>query len=154
MKEEMAIEISNLYEDIKSETDRTEVSERTKLFINLYRLAEELENKKTEIYLELEDGEREDIEKILEINSRKTGSPESITVRDVSKILEVSPQMVRRYCSEGKIEARQRIEGSGTWIIPSSQFVNHPNWTKFVRDKNKLKKQSIEIAEKMLRDTE
>jgi predicted transcriptional regulator len=76
--------------------------------------------------------------------------PEHLTVRDVALLLEVTPQMVRRYCAEGKIDARQRLEDSGNCIIPTSQFLNHPNFTKFVRKREKIKIQSSKIAEMML----
>lgn len=146
----MATEIvGNLYDTIKkiNVPNETEMSERVKYFVTIQRMQMELEKQKEQIYLELNEHEKQEANDLL----RKTAEfAEYLPVRDVAEILEVTPQMVRRYCAEGKIEARQRIEGSGKWLIPTEQFIAHPNWNKYIQKKNKIKKQSVNIANKML----
>lgn len=150
MKDEMATEIlDNLYDTIRTMnvSDEDEKSEKVKQYIAILLIQKELERLIERIYLELDEDEKEEINKFFGVTLEY---PEYLPVRDVAEILEVTPQMVRRYCADGKIIARQRLKGSGTWLIPSEQFITHPNWKKYVEKKKEFKKQSTNIAEKML----
>ncbi|KAF6512414.1 hypothetical protein TGS27_0793 [Geobacillus stearothermophilus] len=108
----------------------------------------ELEKRKKEIYSNLSDQEKQSVRHILTEMAEQT-IPDDLHVRDVALLLDVTPQMVRRYCAEGKIEAYQRLGDSGKWIIPAAQFFHHPNWPSFLQMREQLKSQSIRIAEKM-----
>lgn len=147
----MATEIvGNLYDTIRkiNVPNETKISERVEHYVTIQRLQMELEKQKEQIYLDLNESEKQEVSDLL----RKTVEfPEHLSVRDVAEILKVTPQMVRRYCTEGKIDARQRIEGSGKWIIPTGQFITHPNWNKYVQKRSKIKEQSINIASKMMK---
>lgn len=122
-------------------------SDNVKRYITILQIQKELEKQKEKVFLELNDSEKKEADNYL---NKKVQIPSYLSVRDVAQILEVTPQMVRRYCGNGKIAARQRMEGSGKWLIPADQFITHPNWNKFMEKKNTIKKQSIKIAQKMV----
>ena len=148
----MATEIvGNLYETISkvSIPNEPDMSEKAKLYVTILRMQIELEKQKEQIYLELNEFEKQEANNILK-ESVTEDFPEYLPVRDVAEILGVTPQMVRRYCADGRIDARQRIEGSGKWLIPTKQFVTHPNWNKYIQRSNKIKKQSVNIAKKIV----
>jgi hypothetical protein len=152
VNEEMATEIvGNLYDTISkiSVPNESEISERAKRYVTILRMQMELEKQKEQIYLELNELEKQEASNILR-EAINVDFPEYLPVRDVAEILEVTPQMVRRYCADGRIDARQRIEGSGKWLIPTDQFITHPNWSKYVYKKSKIKKQSVNIANKLM----
>ncbi|QSB49351.1 helix-turn-helix domain-containing protein [Parageobacillus toebii] len=136
---------SNVDEYEKTST----LSENARRYLELVRLSLELEKQKEKMYLALNEQEKEEVQNVLSQITEPT-IPEYLTVRDVALLLDVTPQMVRRYCAEGKIDAYQRLEGSGKWTIPTAQFLHHPNWPAFLRKRQKVKNQSINIAEKML----
>jgi hypothetical protein len=153
VNEEMATElVGNLYDTIsKFEVlNETDISENAKRYVAILRMQMELDKQKELIYLELDDYEKEEANNVLK-KETTLDIPEFLPVRDVAQILDVTPQMVRRYCANGQIDARQRMEGSGTWFIPTEQFINHPNWTKFIQKQERQKRQSLNIADKMLR---
>jgi excisionase family DNA binding protein len=110
-------------------------------------LQEELEREKERLFLGLTPREKREVFRVL---SKQYNIPEFITVKDVSEFLGITPQMVRRHCSDGRIKALQTLEGSGKWRIQSEQFMDHPDWDKFLEKRGKIKKQSINIAEKMM----
>lgn len=116
-------------------------------FMKIIMLQEELEMEKENLFKRLTFEEKKEIFQFL---SKRFNIPELITVRDVADILELSPQMVRRHCADGKIKSLQTLEGSGKWRVYSDQFMDHPNWFKFIKKRKKIKNQSIDIAEKML----
>lgn len=144
--------VGNLYDTIKNKsvTNESEISEGARRYVTILRMQMELEKQKEQIYLELNEFEKQEASKILkeEINGE---FPEYLPVRDVAEILEVTPQMVRRYCADGRVDARQRLEGSGKWLIPTDQFITHPNWKKYSEKRKKVKKQSDNIASKMMK---
>ncbi len=138
--EEMDLILDNI--DINPKEEEKVTSIKVKRYIKLMGLAEKL-------YSELNDEEKEEaINFFKKIHSSEI--PEYLSVREVAQLLEVTPQMVRRYCAEEKIKAFQRLEGSGSWLIESTQFLNHPGWPKFFKSKEKAKDNSVYVAEKML----
>ncbi|MGM7720702.1 helix-turn-helix domain-containing protein [Metabacillus sp. Hm71] len=122
-------------------------SERTKRFVKLSKLIEQMEREKENAYLELSEEEKQEAFESLQ---KQHNIPDYITVRDAAKILDVSVQMVRRYCTEGKINAFQRLEGSGKWLIETKQFIDNKNWGKFVQERARIKDNSLKFANKML----
>ncbi|AKM20520.1 hypothetical protein GARCT_03295 [Geobacillus sp. 12AMOR1] len=126
----------------------TVLSDNVQRYVELIQQSLELEKRKKEIYSNLSDQEKQSVRHILTEMAEQT-IPDDLHVRDVALLLDVTPQMVRRYCAEGKIEAYQRLGDSGKWIIPAAQFFHHPNWPSFLQMREQLKSQSIRIAEKM-----
>lgn len=116
-------------------------------FVKILMLQEELERQREKIYKELSGIERK---AAFETLKKEYNIPNYITVRDVSEILGITPQMVRRHCSSGKIIGHQTLEGSGKWRIDTEQFMDKPNWDKFIEKRARIKKQSIDIADKVL----
>ncbi|HHW37842.1 MAG TPA: hypothetical protein GXX18_11465 [Bacillales bacterium] len=53
--------------------------------------------------------------------------PSFLTVNDVSELLSISPQAVRRHCTDNKISAWRTLGDSGEWRIDFKQFKDHPN---------------------------
>lgn len=122
-------------------------SERTKYFVKLSKLIEEAEREKERIYLALNENEKEEAFKILQ---KQYNIPGYITVHDAAEILDVSVQMVRRYCSEGKLKATQRLKGSGKWLIETKQFMDNKKWGEFVQKRARMKEKSLKLANKMI----
>ena len=123
------------------------LSRKSMDFVKVMMLQEELERERERLYQGLSEIEKKEA---FEVLSKQFNIPSFITVRDTSEILGITPQMVRRYCSDGKIKSHQTLEGSGKWRIDAEQFMDKPNWDKFIEKRAKLKKQSINIAEKVL----
>jgi len=116
-------------------------------FVKIMMLKEELERERERLYRDLSGMEKKEAFAVL---SKQFNIPDFITVRDVSEILGITPQMVRRHCSDRKIKSYQTLEGSGKWRIDTEQFMDKPNWDKFIEKRAKLKKQSINVADKVL----
>jgi hypothetical protein len=53
--------------------------------------------------------------------------PGFLTVSDVSEMLNITPQMVRKHCAAGKIKAWRTLGDSGEWRIDVDQYKSHPN---------------------------
>ncbi|MBP3040272.1 helix-turn-helix domain-containing protein [Bacillaceae bacterium Marseille-Q3522] len=100
-------------------------------------------------YLELSEKEKEEAKAVLK-KVIGSGLPEYLSVSEVSQILNVSPQMVRRYCAEGKIIGKQRLEGSGKWLIPTEQFLSKPEFAKYIKQKEINRLKSMNAAKMML----
>lgn len=124
--------------------DQVELSQKSKEFIKITILHEELERERERLFQELSPIEKTEA---FEAISRQFNIPEYITVKEAAEVLGVSPQMIRRHCADGKIIGHQTLEGSGKWRIESTQFIGKPNWTKFVEKQKRLKIQSAKIAE-------
>lgn len=127
--------------------EKTSMSDKSKEFVKVTMLHEELDREKEKLFQELDSEEKKDAFSVI---SKKFSIPEYISVRDASEILGITPQMVRRHCSNGKIIGHQTLEGSGKWRIATEQFMGKPNWNKFIEKRAKIRDQSINIAEKAL----
>src|SRR5699024_9761513 len=127
--------------------ERSITSQNTKDFVKVMMLHEELKREKERLYRALSENEKKEA---FEALSRKFNIPDYITVRDASEILGVTPQMVRRYCSEGKLLGHQTLQGSGKWRLDTEQFMDKPNWGKFIEKRARMKDQSQNIANTML----
>ncbi|WP_162287826.1 helix-turn-helix domain-containing protein [Indiicoccus explosivorum] len=122
-------------------------SKRAREYVKLMRLYEELEREKTRLDRELQEDEKQEA---FEALSREFNIPPYVTVRDAAEIMGISPQMIRRYCAEGKLSAQQTLEGSGKWRIATAQLMEQPNWERFIDKRAKLKKQSAALADEVL----
>lgn len=151
VNEEMAVEISRIIDSIKKiEKEPATNVEKVKTYRDIAKIFEELERQRQRILQGLDEDIREELLKS-EQGPEVFEIPENLSVNDVSELLNVSPQMVRRYCTEGKIEAHQTLEGSGKWKIPTVQFMNHPNWDNFIHDKKNMNKNNMRTADIMLK---
>ncbi|MHB1629826.1 MAG: helix-turn-helix domain-containing protein [Bacilli bacterium] len=59
----------------------------------------------------------------------KTEEPEYLSTLEVAKFLDISPQMVRRYCQDGSIKAWRTLGDRGEWRIDMAQYRDHPKLT-------------------------
>ncbi|MGN7233796.1 hypothetical protein ACTHQ0_28995 [Priestia megaterium] len=62
-------------------------------------------------------------------NSALSNTEEYLSVRDVSKLLEISPQMVRRHCHNQNIIAWRTLDDTGEWRIDINQYKNNPRYS-------------------------
>jgi len=122
------------------------VSDNARNFVKLQKLIEFFEAEKERVLMTLSEQEKEAAFTVLQ---KQFNIPDFITVHDAAEILEVSTQMVRRYCAEDKLSASQRLKGSGKWQIEAKQFMDHKNWNKFVQKRAQIKARSIRLANKM-----
>jgi len=134
--EQMAVELTKILDSIREQTTNIEKIQTYKAIAKM-------------VLQELDDNSRKEVLEFVE-QPVVIEIPENLSVGDVSELLNVTPQMVRRYCSEGKIEAYQTLEGSGKWKIPIEQFKNHPNWNKFIQDKKNVQIYNMKTADIML----
>ncbi|WP_100011798.1 helix-turn-helix domain-containing protein [Lentibacillus sediminis] len=141
--------MSSNYDNINTQLENQEANEKTKRYVELVLHSIELEKKRAAAYSELGDGEEGEANRILK-EMTTPYLPEFLLVSEVSALLGVSHQMVRRYCTEGKIKAKQRLEGSGKWLIPTEQFLATPEFIKYIQEKEVQRINSIKVAETML----
>lgn len=152
--EEMAIEMASIYDKIRDVTRQVEqapISEKAKQYVQLLQYSIELEKQKERVYLELEESEKEEAQHVLkEIMAHELNLPRFLPVSEVAMMLNVSPQMVRRYCAEGKIVAKRRNRDARKWYIPTEQFLTMPEFVKYIQQKEVNRIKSIKAAQLML----
>ncbi|MDA1850298.1 helix-turn-helix domain-containing protein [Bacillus cereus] len=152
----MAQVVVSALEGIKLDENIQEqlASRNAQLYVKMLKLTDELTQMQSNLYKELNELEKAEI-KVVMSKAEVNNYPEYLTTQDVAKLLKISTQMVRRYCADGKIDATQRMEGTGAWLIKTEQFLDHPDLLKVLnarenaREKNRNK--SIGFANSMLK---
>ncbi|WP_255290210.1 helix-turn-helix domain-containing protein [Bacillus cereus] len=136
-------------------------------YVKVLKLADELSQMQQHLYKELSEAEKNEIKVVMsktELNNDPEHlatqdvakgaevyeMPEYLTTQDVAKMLHISPQMVRRYCASGEIEATQRMGGTGAWLIETSQYLNHPGLRNVLAAKEEKRQKSLGLAKSML----
>jgi hypothetical protein len=76
--------------------------------------------------------------------------PEYLSVRDVSKLTGLVPQIVRRHCAKGKWEAEQVAGENSTWRIKPEPFMKLSNWEAFLREREEERERSKKIVDHAL----
>lgn len=76
--------------------------------------------------------------------------PEFLSVRDISKLTGLAPQIIRRNCLNGKYEAEQIIGENGAWRIKSEQFMHFSKWDSFLKERESEIENSKNIVEHAL----
>ncbi|MFB9276331.1 hypothetical protein [Cohnella cellulosilytica] len=76
--------------------------------------------------------------------------PEYLSVRDVSKLTGLVPQVVRRHCANGKWEAEQVAGEHSTWRIKPEPFMKFSNWETFLKEREREMKGSKKIVDHAL----
>lgn len=138
----------DLLDNIKPRpSDEAIKNKRVKEYVQLMRIAEEVERELKRRTSELGDEEKQEA---FEALSQEYNLPPYVTVGDAADIIGVSQQMVRRHCSEGKLHAQQTFKGSGKWRIETKQLMDQPNWERFIEKRARIKNQSIGFADEML----
>ena len=140
----------NLLDNVRPRpSDEMIKNERVKEYVQLMRIAEEVEREIKKRASELKDDEKQEA---FEALSQEYNLPQYMTVRDAADIMDISPQMVRRHCSEGKLAAQQTFEGSGKWRIEAKQLMDQPNWERFIEKRARIKTQSLGLADEVLKN--
>lgn len=138
----------NLLDNIKPRpSDEAIKNKRVKEYVQLMRMAQEVERELKRRTNELGEDEKQEA---FEALSQEYNLPPYVTVSDAADIIGVSQQMVRRHCSEGKLLAKQTFEGSGKWRIETKQLMDQPNWERFIEKRARIKNQSLGFADEML----
>ncbi|RNF38879.1 helix-turn-helix domain-containing protein [Planococcus salinus] len=138
----------NLLDNVKPRpSDESIKNERVKEYVQLMRIAEEVEREIKKRARELQDDEKQEA---FEALSLEYNLPPYVTVRDAADIMGISPQMVRRHCAEGKLAAQQTFEGSGKWRIEAKQLMSQPNWDRFIEKRARIKTQSLGLADEVI----
>ena len=78
--------------------------------------------------------------------------PGYLTVNDVSELLDISTQMVRKHCADKKIKAWRTLGDSGEWRIEIEQYKGNPNFYSVVAkyvDRNQGISQMIATNEEL-----
>lgn len=73
--------------------------------------------------------------------------PQYLTVRDVSKLTGLVPQVVRRHLANGKFKGEQVAGENSTWRIFPEQFMQYSNWEAFLKEREKEKHDSVKLTE-------
>lgn len=78
--------------------------------------------------------ERKMLEQIFNVAVEESNSPqvepeEYLTVRDVSQLLGISPQMVRRHCANNNIVSWRTAGEKGEWRIDIDQYRKNPSYS-------------------------
>lgn len=147
----MAQVIADLLEGIKLDGNNQEqlASRNAQLYVKMVKLATELTNMQSNLYKELNETEKAEV-KVVMSKTEVNNYPEFLTTQDVAKLLRISTQMVRRYCADGKIDATQRMEGTGAWLIKTEQFLGNPDLPKVLNGRKNNREKSIGFAKTML----
>lgn len=101
--------------------------------------------------------EKDLLKKMLEPSEKRD---DFLTVDDVSKLLGISPQMVRRKCSKNQITSWRTTGNRGEWRIDINQYRTHPIFNKRLEElikqkqSRKEKKKKLVQAVKQLSETE
>lgn len=66
---------------------------------------------------------------------RKPRVPEFLTVRDVSRLTGLVPQVVRRHCAKQTFKSEQVAGENSSWRIFPEQFMGYSNWNKFLGER-------------------
>ena len=72
--------------------------------------------------------------------------PEYLSVRDVSRLTSLSPQMVRRHCIDKTYKAYQIAGVNSSWRIDPEQFKTNPNWSRFLFERDEEFSRSERVA--------
>ncbi|ALS79613.1 DNA-binding protein [Planococcus kocurii] len=140
----------NLLDNVKSRpSDELIKNKRVKEYVQLMRIAEEVEREIKRRTNELGEDEKQEA---FEVLSQEYNIPQYVTVRDAADIMGISPQMVRRHCADGKMSAQQTFEGSGKWQIETQQLMDKPNWERFIEKRARIKNQSVGLADEVLKN--
>lgn len=138
----------NLLDNVKPlSSDAAIKNQRVREYVQLTRMAEEVEREIKKRTTELKEEEKQEA---FEVLSKEYNLPPHVTVRDAADIIGISPQMVRRYCTEGKLAAQQTFEGSGKWRIETRQLMDQPHWERFIEKRARINMQSLGLADEML----
>ncbi|MBA2937088.1 hypothetical protein HZF08_02080 [Paenibacillus sp. CGMCC 1.16610] len=78
-------------------------------------------------------------------------APEYLSVRDVSKLTGLVPQVVRRHCASGTYKSHQVAGENSSWRIESDQFKTFPNWKKFLQEREEEFGSSQRVAKLALK---
>ncbi|QQZ62918.1 hypothetical protein JI735_10570 [Paenibacillus sonchi] len=76
--------------------------------------------------------------------------PEYLSVRDVSRLTGLVPQVIRRHCANGKWEAEQVAGEKSTWRIKPEPFMKLSNWGTFLRGCREELESSKKLADHAL----
>ncbi|MFD1030183.1 helix-turn-helix domain-containing protein [Metaplanococcus flavidus] len=140
----------NLLDNVKPRpSDEAIKNQRVKEYVQLTRIAEEIEREIKKRSSELKDDEKLEA---FEALSQEYNLPQYVTVRDAADIMDISPQMVRRHCADGRLSAQQTFEGSGKWRIEAKQLMDKPNWERFIEKRARIKTQSLGLADEVLKN--
>jgi hypothetical protein len=152
VKKKLAIQTGSLFKnmtDAIGKMNEKAINVNVKRYVQMIHQSIEIEKEREMLYMELSEEEKREAEHLLK-DLFQSELPEFMPVSEVAQMLNVTPQMVRRYCAEGKIIAKQRLENSGQWLIPTEQFVTRPEFFKYLKDKEMNRIKSIKAAELML----
>lgn len=140
--------LTAIIKDVKLNPEEEEKarSEKAIEYIKLIRLKEEVSQRINDVYKQLGEKEKNITDKII---MDMFSIPKYVNVKDAANIIDVSEQMIRRYCSENKLKAEQTMSGSGKWRIETTQLMNYAGWNNFLNKRAKMKKQSKNIAKFM-----
>lgn len=138
----------NLLDNVRPRpSDEAIKNERVKEYIQLMRIAEEVEREIKKRASEMRDDEKREAFAAL---SQEYNLPRYVTVRDAADIMNISPQMVRRHCADARLSAQQTFEGSGKWRIEAKQLMDQPNWERYIEKRARIKTQSLGLANEVL----
>lgn len=138
--------MTELLEQVKltQEQEQKIPTERARRYAKIMILENAIRSEKESIYSELSQEEIDFIENFVK------GSypvPKYLTVREVSMLTGLSKQMVRRHCVNNNFKGYQASGENGTWSVETEQFLTHPNWNEFSRERNEMFNRSKKVGE-------
>lgn len=71
--------------------------------------------------------------------------PQYLTVREVSRLTGLVPQVVRRHLTKGKFKGEQVAGENSTWRVFPEQFMQYSNWEAFLKEREKERQNSIKL---------
>ncbi|OAS87839.1 MULTISPECIES: hypothetical protein [Metabacillus] len=92
------------------------------------------------------------VTKINFVEENRNVIPDYLSTMDVSWLLSISPQMVRKYCQEGVINAWRTMGDRGEWRVEVNQYKNHPKFDELLvrlREHKQKNRQTLEAIKKL-----
>jgi hypothetical protein len=126
------------------EKERMLISERARRYAKLQYLEREILRESIQMREELTVEELRSVATALE--TEELPVPEFLSVRDVAKLTDLTPQIVRRHCMNGKYKGYQVAGENSTWRIESEQFKDNPHWISFLIERNEARERSKKVA--------
>lgn len=138
--------MAELLEQVKLTPEQEEKipTDKVRKYVKIMLLEDALRLEKESVRGELSEEEMEFVESCFQENFP---IPDYLTVQEVSMITALSKQMVRRNCVSGKFKGFQSSGENGIWSIEKEQFLAHPNWDTFVKERNEKLRRSKKAAE-------
>ncbi|WP_373895373.1 helix-turn-helix domain-containing protein [Virgibacillus sp. CBA3643] len=137
--------MSKILDEIKlnPSEEQNVTTEKARDLVKLILLQDHINQDIKRIFKDLDEADKQNLSEVIK---EKFNIPDYVTVKDAAEIIGVTVQMVRKYCTENKLDAKQNMPGSGKWMIETTQLMEYPGWNKYMEKRANMRNQSLKLA--------